>query len=102
MKVRQRWPDVHVSWSFRNQKEQQEAFDKGASKFVWPESKHNMIPSQAIDLFQQDAGGRGIWSYPKMKEIQDSFGDHLVWGGNWTNFKDFYHWELPEHGDDVA
>lgn len=42
--------DVSVLCGFRDKKEQDEAFKNKASKLQWPKSKHNVLPSMAVDL----------------------------------------------------
>ncbi len=39
-----------VIQGYRNQKDQNEAYSKGFSKKKWPESKHNTLPCEAVDL----------------------------------------------------
>lgn len=42
--------DITVLCGFRGQKEQDIAFANGTSKKRWPDSKHNVIPSLAVDI----------------------------------------------------
>src|SRR5688572_9896316 len=42
--------DFSVLCGHRGQTEQAEAFQTGASKVEWPNSKHNTLPSRAVDL----------------------------------------------------
>lgn len=42
--------DVAVLCGYRDKKEQEEAFKTKASKLQWPNSKHNVLPSMAVDL----------------------------------------------------
>jgi peptidoglycan L-alanyl-D-glutamate endopeptidase CwlK len=44
-------PDISVGCGYRNEADQNAAFDRGASKLRWPKSKHNKTPSQAVDLW---------------------------------------------------
>jgi len=41
--------DHSLRTGFRNQEEQNKVFAAGASKKKWPESKHNHLPSDAVD-----------------------------------------------------
>lgn len=43
--------DISVACGYRGQAEQNAAFDRGASKLRWPRSKHNSVPSKAVDLW---------------------------------------------------
>lgn len=42
--------DVTVLCTYRGKKEQDDAFRAGNTKVRWPNSKHNLKPSRAIDL----------------------------------------------------
>ncbi len=43
--------DVSVACGHRGEAEQNEAFQRGASKLRWPRSKHNARPSRAVDVW---------------------------------------------------
>lgn len=45
-----RWLDFAVTCGHRNEIDQGIAFRKGASKKRWPDSKHNTLPSRAVDI----------------------------------------------------
>lgn len=45
-----KWLDFAVTCGFRGQLDQDEAFKKGKSKKRWPNSKHNTMPSRAVDV----------------------------------------------------
>lgn len=87
-------PDAHISWAYRDKKSQDAAVLDGKSADTFPKSKHNAMDengqpcSDALDLFQQDEQGRGVWSYFWCKEIaeqSEKAGDPIVWGGNFRN-----------------
>lgn len=42
--------DCSVVWGHRGEKEQNKAFASGNSQLEWPNSKHNTLPSLAIDV----------------------------------------------------
>lgn len=42
--------DLTVTCGYRGEKEQSEAFATGTSKLQWPNSKHNHLPSLAVDI----------------------------------------------------
>lgn len=43
--------DFKVVCSYRNRDEQTAAYNTGKSKLAWPRSKHNSLPSKAIDIY---------------------------------------------------
>lgn len=64
-------------------------------------SRHNEAPSQAVDIVAYNSG-RITWEPFYYKAIASHIFDvarakgvDLVWGGNWTGFKDYPHFELP-------
>lgn len=87
----------------RGQAEQNAAFAKGTSKLKWPKSKHNALPSKAVDLAPIVNGvipwndleafkGLGKLVKQKAKEL----GIAIEWGGDWTRFKDYPHFQLKD------
>lgn len=42
--------DITVICGYRGEQEQNDAFARGASTLKWPNSKHNHLPSLAVDL----------------------------------------------------
>src|SRR5271154_4774576 len=54
--------DIHVSWGYRNEASQNQAVVDKMSRDPWPTSLHNQNPSLAIDLFQINSLGKGVWN----------------------------------------
>jgi peptidoglycan L-alanyl-D-glutamate endopeptidase CwlK len=98
--------DFTVLTGYRNQEAQERAVADGNSKLIFPNGKHNSLPSQAVDLapFPIDWSDKdrfmllagimlGIASIHRIK---------LRWGGNWNGdfnlkankFADLGHFEL--------
>lgn len=98
--VRAEHPDVHVSWGYRDQASQDAAVAAGTSKDPWPTSLHNHNPSDAVDLFQLDGLGNGLWNSQFMRQIDTQNvknGIKVQWGGNYPGgFKDFDHFYRPK------
>jgi hypothetical protein len=99
--VKPAFPDAHVSWSFRGEKDQNEAVAMGKSKLAWPNSKHNALGpdgkpcARAIDLFQLASNGMACWPWKWFKDIADVCADPMIeWGGSWTKFPDTPHFQL--------
>lgn len=42
--------DITVLCGFRNEADQNAAFERGTSKLRWPHSKHNSRPARAVDI----------------------------------------------------
>lgn len=101
--VKGNYPEIHVSWSFRDQANQDEAFRTGKSKLSWPKSKHNRMDSngnpasEALDLFVLDRFGKAQWPYHTLKQIADEVANMnlaIKWGGTFKSIGDFDHFEL--------
>lgn len=43
--------DFSVTCGHRGKEEQNKAYRNGFSKLKWPESKHNSLPSKAVDIY---------------------------------------------------
>lgn len=96
-------PDCHVSWSFRGEKDQNEAHAEGKSQLAWPMSAHNKSDDQgnpcamALDLFQLASNGMSCWSWKYFKTIAAETKQthpNIEWGGNWKTIADSDHFEL--------
>jgi len=100
----------------RSREDQETLFQEGSSKLRWPESKHNSVPSMAVD-----AGpwieGVDRWDEPQcrlfagfvmgvaaMLKESGSMTYSVRWGGDWDQdwnihdqtFNDLVHFELVE------
>lgn len=101
--------DCAILEGFRAQHKQNEAFREGRSKLKWDQSKHNKVPSKAVDAvpFPID------WDDKKRFHVFAGFvmgvasqmGIEIRWGGDWDGdwdftdqrFHDLPHFEL-RHG----
>ncbi len=100
--ARLEFPRLHVAQSWRGEKAQTEAVGKGLSKTPWPKSAHNWTEngdpcSRALDLFEIDDAGRGIWDPQTMAKINawsEKQGYRLKWGGGFKSFGDSGHFEM--------
>lgn len=101
--------DFTVVCGRRDKEDQDAAYNSGKSKLKWPESKHNRMPSLAVDIAPYRNGGIA-WSDTRsfyylaglMKGIAAQKGITLRWGGDWNSdndfsdqsFNDFPHFEI--------
>jgi peptidoglycan L-alanyl-D-glutamate endopeptidase CwlK len=89
---------IYVLCGFRGEKEQNEAFDKGASKLKFPDSKHNKTPSLAVDIAPNPLLWDDIEGFKKLgdlvKRVAKELDIQVKWGGDWVSFKDYPHFEL--------
>jgi len=104
--------DNTIVCGHRGQDEQQEAYDKGYSKVQYPNSKHNQLPSMAIDsvpypIDWEDINRMRYYAgfVVAISHMLYEAGeiDHVVrWGGDWdkdtelkdNRFQDLPHFEL--------
>jgi len=100
--------DFTIVCSYRSEEDQNKAFMKGKSKLKWPLSKHNNLPSTAMDI--------APWINGKISGVKvhccvlagiilataAANNIKLRWGGNWDmdsepitdqDFQDLWHFE---------
>lgn len=103
--------DFVVCVGFRNKEDQEEAVRKGNSKVHWPNSKHNKIPSKAVDLapyYNGEIAWKDLQAFCVLagviKAIASMKGFNIRWGGdfngNWNmtddKWDDLPHFEIQE------
>lgn len=92
--------DITVLHGHRGEHDQNELFDKGMSKKRYPDSKHNKLPSMAVDLafYPIDWNDTAKWEEFKefVKGVAKQLNIDIIAGGDWKTFKDFPHFELKE------
>lgn len=88
--------DFGITEGVRTIEKQREYFKAGASKTM--NSRH--LTGHAVDLVAY-IGAEVNWSWPlysklasAMKRAAKALGVPMVWGGDWTKFKDGPHFEL--------
>lgn len=92
-----RW--VVVICGHRGKAEQDAAVAAGNSKTPFPTSKHNSLPSKAVDLapsapinWADIAAFKELGRQVKEKAVELKL--NIRWGGDFKSFKDFPHFEL--------
>jgi len=105
--------DFSVVFGHRGKIPQDKAFADGFSTKQWPDSKHNKVPSEGIDVLPYPSG----WPQDSDNELvkmhkiahfyylagvimtkANELGVNLRWGGDWDMDKDF----LDQKFDDLA
>lgn len=73
---------------------------EGKSKAKWPRSKHNTIPSKAVDVMPYPIDWNDLERLSKFSELVKKTAKRMNikirWGGNFKSFFDGPHWELVE------
>ena len=103
--------DCTVVCGNRPEDEQNLAYAQGNSKLKYPDSKHNPLPSEAIDLAPYIAGKGIVWDSAQcyffagyVVHTAEMLGIKIRWGGDWDSdrdvkdqsFNDLVHFELCE------
>ena len=92
--------DFSIICGHRTMHDQNAAYHTGHSQLRYPQSKHNRWPSLAVDVapWPIDWHDLGRFQHLAGRILQAGLeqGVPLVWGGNWTSFKDYPHFELQE------
>lgn len=105
--------DCTILYGFRNETEQNHFYDTGQTQVRWPGSKHNTLPSQAVDVAPWPIPKK--WGKYEVKELVKFYefagivkyeaarmGLNIRWGGDWDGdgdytdqkFDDLVHFEL--------
>ena len=94
--------DFTVLCGHRGEAEQNAAFHEKRSKLRWPKSKHNSTPSLAVDIAPYPINWNDLQRFYavatymfKAAQIEKV---EIRWGGQWTSFRDYPHWELVDNG----
>lgn len=92
--------EVRVICGHRNKLEQDTAFTQRKSKLKWPKSRHNSVPSQAVDMIPMRNGVINWQDIDGIKKFAEdvfatakTLGIEITWGGDWA-MRDYVHWEL--------
>jgi len=108
-RVLQEVADVSLISGHRNPDEQNELYRAGKSTVQWPNSKHNTIPSRAVDFqpYPYPEHEPKLWGAlgyiaGRAMAIAKEEGVILRWGGDWNsngdltdqNFDDLFHLEI--------
>lgn len=106
--------DISIICGHRNKEEQEKAYKNRRSKLSFPKSKHNSIPSIAIDVVPYPLNWEdyksfyylgGLVKATYIDLLHNGYIDHQIrWGGDWNNsqkfddqkFNDLAHFELKE------
>lgn len=97
--------DMTILCGYRTEAEQDAAFAAGRSKVQYPNSRHNRIPSLAVDVAPYIDGAIS-WEWPDYYPLADHIkavwaalpaevtdGWRLEWGGDWR-WKDGPHYQI--------
>jgi len=100
--------DVTILESHRNATDQEEMFNSGKSKLLFPKSKHNHFPSKAVDVAPYPIDWKNKERFYFMagivKAIAEGMGIKIRWGGDWDRdnhfddqtFNDIGHFEVVD------
>lgn len=92
--------DISIICGHRNMEDQNKAFDSKHSKLQWPNSKHNSLPSTAMDIVPYPIDWENIEEFYYMAGIVMAVAEHyfikLKWGGRFKSFFDGPHFEIVE------
>jgi len=100
--------DNTILWGYRDKSAQDEAFKSGNSKVQFPKSKHNSLPSLAIDAAPYPIDWNDLDRFYHfagyVRGMADILNIKIRWGGDWNgnfdlkdqNFFDLAHFELKK------
>lgn len=90
--------DFSLICGIRNKEDQEKAFNQGQSKAHYGQSPHNFTPARAFDFTPYPCNWNNIEDFKRVAEViiecaLESEID-ITWGGNFSNLKDYPHFEL--------
>ncbi len=100
--------DFTIIEGHRGEARQNQLRAEGKSQLRWPASKHNSLPSHAVDIAPY-VDGAISWSWDHFNPLADHVLDtwarlvieerttgqyRLTWGGSWTTLRDGPHFQL--------
>lgn len=93
--------DFAVVCGHRSKEDQDKALAGGFSKLKFPASKHNKLPSLAVDIVpfpSQYSASEEEWQHLAylIKGVASTMGISIDWGGDWKKFLDRPHFELKD------
>lgn len=94
--IKEKHPETHISWGHRDEESQEEAFKAGATRLHFPDSKHNFLPSRAVDVFQL-VNGKAVFDksfYKQLKQESEDGKWELRFGQDMPHLGDFDHFEM--------
>lgn len=91
------YQDVAIREGHRGPEEQEAHYRAGRTKVRWPNSKHNSMPSEAIHILPMPINYSGDFKNlaryyflaGRVKQIAESLGIQVRWGGDWDSDLDF-------------
>lgn len=104
-RVKDKYPEIHVSWAYRDKDAQEAAYSSGRSLAEFPKSPHNKEPSMALDLFTINSDGRARFPtilYAKIATDNEQNGEPIIWGGTFKNISDPDHFELDKNHEAIC
>ena len=95
--------DCSVLCGYRGKEEQEAAYRDGNSKLHFPDSKHNHLPSLAVDVAPYPINWQNIERFKSfgefVKKTAEELGIKIRWGGDFKTWKDYPHYEIISVGD---
>ncbi|WCE29974.1 M15 family metallopeptidase [Vibrio sp. SCSIO 43137] len=95
--------DFGITSGKRTKEEQNALFKRGASQLDGYSKKSRHQSGHAVDFMVYDEDGKGTWGFSYYEQVSWAFKQAsrelnipIVWGGDWTSFKDGPHVELDK------
>ncbi len=92
--------DLTVTCGHRGQADQEAAFSAHPQRSTkhWPDSRHNTLPSTAVDLAPYPTDWNDAEAFAHLagyvQAVADDLDLDIEWGGDWTSLVDRPHFQL--------
>ena len=92
--------DISIICGHRKERAQNKAFEDDKSTKKWPNSRHNSLPSEAVDIAPWNKGidwdnvEEFFYMAGIVMMVAENLGIKLFWGGRFKSIKDCPHFQL--------
>ena len=92
--------DFTILVGYRGEEDQNAAYAAGNSYLKYPQSRHNSLPSQAVDVAPYPIDWKDTERFAKLAGVilasAALLSVDLEWGGDWKTLKDMPHFEIKQ------
>ena len=92
--------DITILEGTRDEATQNKYFDDGVSTLEYPKSRHNRLPSGAVDAAPYPIDWNDLYRFRLLvnivKYISAQMGYKITCGADWEKFRDYPHFQIEE------
>ena len=89
---------ILIICGYRDKSSQDAAVASGRSRTPYPTSRHNSVPSEAVDAALLPLNWDRLDDFRQLNDVVQKeaaqLGIKITWGGEFIHLKDYDHWQL--------